>query len=127
MLGFEFKRLGCRLSTFGDKKVLIFIILAIMQFFVFYHYSFANQVSRLFLQTFEEGCRTLVFFLTMNFYIKMCSKLLKRRKFWLKVFRVLWNISLIMFFLVETYVIVAVSRERVNDNTLCSNSTYLTM
>ena len=36
MLGFEFKRLGCRLSTFGDKKVLIFIILAIMQFCTYF-------------------------------------------------------------------------------------------
>ena len=141
MLGFEFKRLGCHLSTFGDKKVLIFMILAIEQFckysqaqlmiyictVVFFHYSFANQVTRIFLQTFEEGCRTLVFFLTMNFYIKMCSKLLKRREVWLKAFRVLWNISLTLFVAVETYVVIAVTQKRVNDNNLCNNSTYLTM
>lgn len=94
---------------------------------VFFHYSFANQVTRIFLQTFEEGCRTLVFFLTMNFYIKMCSKLLKRREVWLKAFRVLWNISLTLFVAVETWVVIAVTQKRVNDNNLCNNSTYLTM
>ena len=45
----------------------------------------------------------------MNFYIKMCSKLLKRREWWLKVFRVLWNISLTLFVAVETYVVIAVT------------------
>jgi len=30
MLGFEFKRLGCHFSTFTDKKIIIFIILAVM-------------------------------------------------------------------------------------------------
>mmetsp|Transcript_39463 Transcript_39463/g.51653 ORF Transcript_39463/g.51653 Transcript_39463/m.51653 type:complete len:128 (+) Transcript_39463:169-552(+) len=109
MLGFEFKRLGCHWSSFKDKKVIIFIILAVMQFFVFFHYGFATQISRIFLQTFEEGCRTLVFFLTMNFYIKMCSKLLKKREWWLKIFRVLWNISLSLFILVELYVVIAVA------------------
>lgn len=32
MLAFEFKRLGCHLSTFTDKKILIFILLCFMQF-----------------------------------------------------------------------------------------------
>lgn len=32
MLAFEFRRLGCHWSSLKDKKVLIFIILACMQF-----------------------------------------------------------------------------------------------
>ena len=32
MLAFEFRRLGCHWSSLKDKKVIIFIILAFMQF-----------------------------------------------------------------------------------------------
>ena len=92
---------------------------------MFFHYGFATQISRIFLQTFEEGCRTLVFFLTMYFYIKMGSKLLKKREWWLKIFRILWNISLTLFIFTELYVIFAVAFSRVNDDTLCSHSAYL--
>lgn len=94
---------------------------------MFFHYGFATQITRIFLQTFEEGCRTLVFFLTMYFYIKMGSKLLRKRERWLKIFTVLWNVSLSLFILIELYVIVAVAFSRVNDDTLCSHSAYLIM
>ena len=69
----------------------------------------------------------MVFFLTMYFYIKMGSKLLKKRERWLKIFTVLWNVSLSLFILIELYVIVAVAFSRVNDDTLCSHSAYLIM
>jgi len=77
---------------------------------IFFQYAFAVEVTRIFLQTFEEGCRTLVFFLMMNFFIKMSSKLLKRRKFWLTTYRTLWQVALLIFVVVELYVIVAVAK-----------------
>lgn len=94
---------------------------------IFFHYAFATQVTRIFLQTFEEGCRTLVFFLMMNFFIKMTSKLLKNRKRWLTIFRVLWNLALLMFIIVELYVIIAVARQQLTDDKLCRTSTYLVL
>lgn len=63
----------------------------------------------------------------MNFYIRLTSKLLKHRDLWLKGYRVLWIILLTLFLFIETFVVISVTKERVNDNTLCSNSTYLTM
>jgi len=79
------------------------------------------------LQTFEEGCRTLVFFLMMNFFIKMTSKLLKNRKRWLTIFRILWNLALLMFILMELYVIIEVAKEQLTDDKLCRTSTYLVL
>ena len=97
------------------KSFLALVLLGLnltIKFFcivVFWHYSIATQVTRIFLQTFIEGGRTLVFFLTLSFYIKIVRKLLKRREFWFRMFRVLWNIALVLFIGIETYVIIAVS------------------
>ena len=77
---------------------------------IFCHYSFAREVTRIFLQTFEEGCRTMVFFLMMEFFIKMSSKLLKKRKQWISIYRVLWRVALLIFVFVELFVIVAVAK-----------------
>lgn len=78
---------------------------------IFFHYAFATEVARIFLQTFEEGCRTLVFFLMMNFFIKMTSKLLKKRKVWLTIYKTLWRVAALLFIVVELYVIVEVAKD----------------
>ena len=94
---------------------------------IFSHYAFATEVARIFLQTFEEGFRSLVFFLMMNFFIKMSSKLLKNRQRWLTVYKTLWRVALILFIVVELFVIIEVAKDRIIDTTLCNNSTYLFM
>lgn len=67
----------------------------------------------------------MVFFLMMEFFIKMSSKLLKKRKQWIAIYRVLWRVALLIFIAVELFVIIAVAREQVTDETLCDNSTYM--
>lgn len=98
-----------------------------MNLVIFCHYAFATEVTRIFLQTFEEGCRTMVFFLMMEFFIKMSSKLLKKRKQWISIYRVLWRVALLVFIFVELFVIIAVAREQITDSTMCDNSTYMVM
>ena len=63
----------------------------------------------------------------MEFFIKMSSKLLKKRKQWLYIFKTLSIIALIIFTLVEIFVIVSVAKDNVTDQTLCDNSTYMIM
>ena len=92
---------------------------------IFMHYAFAIEVARIFLQTFEEGCRTLAFFLMMNYYIKMTSKLMKKRQWWLKIYKYLWISSIFVFLIVELYVVVEVSKNNITDATLCDSGTYL--
>ena len=82
-----------------------------MQLLIFCHYAFATEVARIFLQTFEEGCRTLAFFLMMNFFIKMSSKLLRHRKRWLNIYKILYTVAAVFWLIVELYVIVAVARD----------------
>jgi hypothetical protein len=94
---------------------------------IFCHYSFATEVTRVFLQTLEEACRTVVFFLMMEFFIKMSSKLLRHRKLWLNIHKTLWSIGLLIFVFIELFVIVEVAKEQVTDQTQCDNSTYLIM
>ena len=124
MLAYEIRRLGWSLSTFCDKKIIIFIILAVMQLLLFCHYAFATMVTRIFLQTLEEGCRTLVFFLTMNFFIKMSSKLMRNRQRWLNLYSALWKVAILLFFAVELYVVIKVSKNQLTDETVCDNSSY---
>lgn len=78
---------------------------------IFCHYAFATEVARIFLQTFEEGCRSLVFFLMMNFFIKMSSKLLKNKQKWLTIYKTLWRVALLLFIGVELFVIIEVAKD----------------
>ena len=94
---------------------------------IFCHYAYATEVTRIFLQTFEEGCRTLAFFLVMNFFIKMSSKLLKRKHKWVSIYKILWRVSLLVFIVVELVVITEVARAQITDATVCENFSYLFM
>ena len=78
---------------------------------IFFHYAFATEVARIFLQTFEEGCRSLVFFLMMNFFIKMSSKMLLNKQRWLTIYKTLWRVALVLFVVVELFVIVEVAKD----------------
>ena len=128
MIAYEAKRLGgLHKNTFKDKKILIFLIMMFMQLMVFCHYAFATEVARIILQTFEEGCRTLIFFLMMDFFIKMSSKLLKKRERWLKIFKVLSTTAVILFIVIEIFVVYSVARDNLTDANLCDNSTYMIM
>ena len=61
----------------------------------------------------------------MNYYIKMTSKLMKKRQWWLKIYKYLWISSIFVFLIVELYVVVEVSKNNITDATLCDSGTYL--
>ena len=63
----------------------------------------------------------------MNFFIKMSSKLLKKKKQWLTIFKTLWRVAIIIFVGVELFVIIEVAKDKLTDETLCDSSTYLIM
>ena len=63
----------------------------------------------------------------MNFFIKMSSKLLKKRNKWVAIYRTLWRAALLVFIIVELVVIVEVAKEQITDQTLCDNFSYFFM
>ena len=61
----------------------------------------------------------------MNYFMKHASKLLKHRKRWMKIYRVLWPISLSLFLITVLWMIVSVGSKQIDDSTLCRSKTYL--
>ena len=61
----------------------------------------------------------------MNFFMKQASKLLRNKTMWIKIYRVLWPISLGLFAFTFVWMIVSASRYQISDATLCTSKTYL--
>jgi hypothetical protein len=57
----------------------------------------------------------------------MSSKLLVKRRFWLKLYKILKQVALLIFILVELFTVIRVAKESVTESTLCDNSSYMIM
>ena len=109
MIIFEIKSHGLQRKAIIDPKNQVIVTLVFLQILIFVHYSMAENVARIFIQTLEEGCRTVCFFLMMNFFMKQASKLLRNKKRWIKIYKILWPISLGLFLVTILWMIIAVS------------------
>ena len=122
---YEFKTRGLSKKSLRDSRNQVIITLTFLQIIIFIHYSMAEDVARIFLQTLEEGCRTVCYFLMMNFFMKQASRLLRNKTMWIKIYRVLLPISLGLFLFTLIWMIVSARRYQISDATLCRSKTYL--
>ena len=97
LIFWEVKTIGVNKKTMRDPKNQVILTLTFMQFFIFIHYTMAEDVARVFFTTIEDGLRTVCFFLMMNFFIKSAGRLLRNKALWYKIYRILWPIALTLF------------------------------
>ena len=97
LIMWEVKYIGVNKKTMRNPKNQVIVTLTFLQLLIFIHYTMAEDVARVFFQTMEDGCRTVCFFLMMNFFIKSAGRLLRNKALWYKIYRILWPMALTLF------------------------------
>ena len=111
MLIFEIKQRGMTIKSLRDYKIMILFTIFAMQILILFHYAFATEVTRIFLQLLEEGCRTLIFFFMMGYFIQKAKKLLPHRTRISTAWCIVWPICLAIYTFAIVYMIVVVDEQ----------------
>ena len=125
MVAFEVKNVGLRKKSLIDPKTQVIFTLIVLQVLIFIHYSMAEDVSRIFFETLEDGCRTVCFFLMMNFFVKQASGLLRNRRLWIKIYKILWRTFAVFLLISIIWMIIQVHAKQMSDVSLCTESSYV--
>ena len=125
MLVFEIKARGLTYKALNDYKFMILFTIYFMQVLILFHYAFATETTRVFLQLLEEGCRTLIFFFMMGYFIKQAKKLLPHRTRISTAWQIVWPICLAIYTFAIVYMIVVVDDQQITDSTICESLSYI--
>ena len=109
VVAFEVKNVGFRKKSLVDPKAQVIFTLIVLQILIFIHYSMAEDVSRIFFETLEDGCRTLCFILMLNFFVKQASGLLRNRRLWIKLYKIIWRTFAVLLLISITVMIIQVN------------------